>query len=427
MKKINHPELQESYYIETLDNGLQVIIFHKPEFVTTTAAIATPYGSCDFSQIDDNGNVIAFTPGIAHFLEHKMFESEKGDIMDIFSQLGASVNAFTSMTETVYYFSISSNEVKIPLELLLDFVQRLEISEESVEKEKGIIAEELKMYLQMPDIRLIFELLKNIYQNHPIQYDIGGSVDSIYRITKEDLINCHQINYHPSKMVLVISSPINPKYLLQIIVENQKAKSFPIVRNVKRFYTSEPLQCALNKNEIEMEVAQNKISLAFKINLAEIDLKKRLKTEWALKYLLDAHYSSMNPQYQSWIDEKKINDFFGYEVSIGEDFGFIIFYGEHEYTEIFVDFILESWKTIQDSIMNEEQLTRLKNRYFGQTIMLLNVMGEICFSYIRSAFAGVSFFDSVKLIQEIGLADVVTSYQLIDTENHTILKIMKKN
>jgi len=425
MEKVTNLNLQESYYIHQLENGLQIIIFHKPEFVTTTAAFATPYGALDFNQIDENGVQFLSPAGIAHFLEHKMFESEKGDIMTEFSALGANVNAFTSYTETVYYFSTSNEEIETPLTLLLDFVQKLEISEESVEKEKGIIAEELNMYLQLSDTRLIFETLKNMYHNHPLSVDIGGSVESIYEISKEYLTQCHQLNYHPSKMLLIVAGPTPPESIIEMVEKNQKTKVFKERVDIERLSIEEPFNCVKEFAEVEMEINQTKLSVSFKLNISEKDLMSRHKMEWALRFLLDIHFSPMSQRYQQWLDEKKINDYFGYEISIGKDFGFLIFYGEQEDEETFKQFIFDSWCSIKESLTTKEELSRLKRRYFGHSMMMFNQVGGICFSFIRTIFSGIDFFDSLSIIQEISMKDIQAVYDEVDLNNHTVLKISK--
>ena len=160
MKKTVEPRFDETFYSETLENGLKLIIWHKPLFTSTSCIFATPYGALDHCQKLEDGTIIEDPSGIAHFLEHKMFESEHGDVMNDFSEMGANVNAYTSYTETCYTFSTSQQDISKPLNLLLDFVQELNISDESVEKEKGIIIQELAMYQQMPDSRLFFETFK---------------------------------------------------------------------------------------------------------------------------------------------------------------------------------------------------------------------------------------------------------------------------
>lgn len=137
MKKIVNAQFDETWYTHTLDNGLNLIFWHKPDFVSAAVVFATPYGALDYRQIDKEGNHLDFPSGIAHFLEHKLFESDEGDVMDDFSRMGANVNAFTSYNETCYYFTTSHGDLKEPLNLLIDFVQDLRITEESVEKEKA--------------------------------------------------------------------------------------------------------------------------------------------------------------------------------------------------------------------------------------------------------------------------------------------------
>ena len=159
MKRIVNEHYQETYYTETLENGLRVILWQKENYERSFFMMATPLGAMDLQQTDQNGILYSYPAGIAHFLEHKMFEKKDRDVMNEFSSMGANVNAFTSYNETAYYFSTSS-DIERPLNLLLDFVQQLDITEASVEKEKGIIVSEFNMYLQMSDARLLMELYK---------------------------------------------------------------------------------------------------------------------------------------------------------------------------------------------------------------------------------------------------------------------------
>ena len=156
MKRITNERYQETYYTETLENGLRVVLWYKPGYARSLFMMATPLGAMDLIQEDAQGNTYSYPAGIAHFLEHKMFEKQDQDVMNEFSRMGANVNAFTSYNETAYYFS-TSGSIEGPLDLLLDFVQQLDISDASVEKEKGIIVSELNMYQQMSDSRLLME------------------------------------------------------------------------------------------------------------------------------------------------------------------------------------------------------------------------------------------------------------------------------
>ena len=216
MKTITNKRYGESYVEETLENGLHVVLWQKPDYEKSLFMMATPLGAMDMKQVDEHGRELHFPAGIAHFLEHKMFEMGDSDVMELFSRMGASVNAFTSYTETAYYFSTTS-DVKEPLNLLLDFVQELDISEESVEKEKGIIIQELHMYKEMSDSRLLMETFSSLYQQHPLRYDIGGDDESVNSITLQQLQDCYALNYHPASMILVgvskIPRPVQRRFL----------------------------------------------------------------------------------------------------------------------------------------------------------------------------------------------------------------------
>ena len=218
-----------------------------------------------------------------------MFEMGDIDVMELFSRMGASVNAFTSYTETAYYFSTTS-DVKEPLNLLLDFVQELDISEESVEKEKGIIIQELHMYKEMSDSRLLMETFSSLYQQHPLRYDIGGDDESVNSITLQQLQDCYAMNYHPASMILVGVSKEDPKKLLALIKENQKKKTFASISSVRRLAYTEPEQPARDSFSFTMDVSVPKLSYACKLQGME-DVYARTKAEWCIKIMLDAVFS----------------------------------------------------------------------------------------------------------------------------------------
>ncbi|MGN1054789.1 MAG: M16 family metallopeptidase, partial [Erysipelotrichaceae bacterium] len=174
MQRIDYPDFKETCFYEEMKNGLKVYVFHKPDFKSSYAAFGTPYGALDIHQ-KYHGKHYDFHPGIAHFLEHKVFEDEDGDVLSKFAELGASVNAFTSYTETVYHFSLTGEEnFREALEMLLDFVQKLNISHDSIEAEKPIIIQEVSMYEQQANTRLLNETYKSLFKNYPLINDIGG-------------------------------------------------------------------------------------------------------------------------------------------------------------------------------------------------------------------------------------------------------------
>ena len=211
MQKKYYQTINETLYHENMANGLNVYLLKKEGFSKTYGLFATNFGSVDTSFVPLNEAEMMKVPdGVAHFLEHKMFEMEDGDASDKFSLLGASTNAFTSSSRTAYLFSTGSNEMQCT-ELLLDFVQDLYLTEENVEKEKGIIGQEIKMYDDDPDWQNYFGAIQNLYHKHPFAIDIAGTVESVNATTKEQLETCYRTFYHQSNMVLFVCGQFNPE------------------------------------------------------------------------------------------------------------------------------------------------------------------------------------------------------------------------
>jgi predicted Zn-dependent peptidase len=222
------------------------------------------------------------------FLEHKMFEQASGeDVFQEFSRQGASANAFTSFTRTAYLFS-STGQVEKNLTTLLDFVQSPYFTEQNVEKEKGIIGQEIRMYDDNPDWRVYFGLFEAMYHHHPVKIDIAGTVESISKITKDLLYTCYETFYHPNNMVLFIVGPVDPEAIIRLVKENQQNKSFPDQPEIERFFPDEPEEVAEAFKEIELSVGISKCMFGFKEKADKVNVKGNefLKQEMATQIAL---------------------------------------------------------------------------------------------------------------------------------------------
>ena len=201
--------LGETLYEYDHASGLKVFFVHKPGYNKKTAMFGTNYGSIDnIFKVQGNEKTIRVPDGVAHFLEHKLFEQKDGNMLDKFSRLGSSPNAFTSFDQTVFYFSCT-DLFDENFKMLLDYVQHPWLTDENVEKEKGIIGQEIRMYEDNPDWRVFFNLLGCLYVNHPVKLEIAGSVESISKIDKELLYDCYNTFYTPSNMVVVAVGDLN--------------------------------------------------------------------------------------------------------------------------------------------------------------------------------------------------------------------------
>src|SRR5699024_802372 len=215
MNKHVYDHIEETVYSEKLANGLTVFLHPKKAMSKSYAIFSTDYGSIDqnFVPLGETEEV-SVPMGVAHFLEHKLFEKEDHDVFADFGKQGASPNAFTSFTETAYLFSCTNN-VKQNVETLIDFVQDPYFSEASVEKEKGIIGQEIKMYDDDPDWQSLMGTIKSLFREHPVKYDIAGTIESIKEITKDDLYTCYHTFYHPENMTFFLTGNFDPDEMMR--------------------------------------------------------------------------------------------------------------------------------------------------------------------------------------------------------------------
>jgi len=425
MEIVHFPEINESHYISSLENGLKVIIIQKKDYKSSSCFMAFPYGSLDIKQ-KINHEIQDYPSGIAHFLEHKLFENNNGlDIMETFSHLSANVNAFTSHTETVYYFNSSKKNIKKPLNLLLDFVQQLSITEQSVEKEKGIIIQELRMYMQMPEQRLMLETYQSLYEKHPIRLDIGGNEESVTSITKEILERCYALNYHPSNALLVCITSTSPQVVLDWVIENQSAKSFSTTHEIERIVESENKQVFRKHFEFEMDIQSSKMTYSFKLTDLSNDNKENLFNEWKYRLFLELIFSPMNPTYEVWMNDNRIHDYFGYDVELNNEYGFILFFGENEDEVDFKKLVNEGLKT--DITHFETYFELLKRRYFAQLLRQFDDQDDYALTLIRSKFSKLEITDSIQALKNIKFSDLLTVNDEILSLDTTFVKMNNKS
>lgn len=328
MNKITFDQLQEELYFKKMDNGLQVYILPKKGFNKTFATFTTKYGSIDDHFVPLGKTEYARVPdGIAHFLEHKLFEKEDGDVFQQFSRQGASANAFTSFTRTAYLFS-STSDVERNLETLIDFVQDPYFTEKTVEKEKGIIGQEITMYDDNPDWRLYFGLIENMYHNHPVKIDIAGTIKSIADITKDLLYECYNTFYHPSNMLLFIVGPVNPEEMMKQITENQAKKDYHAQSEIKRKIDEEPVSVAEKHKVLKMNVQTSKCLVGIKALNNRLSGEQMLKHELTINVLLDLLFGKSSENYNSLYSEGLIDETFSFDYTLENGFGFAMVGGD---------------------------------------------------------------------------------------------------
>lgn len=405
VQEIIFDQLQEKLYMEKLENGLSVYVLPKSGFHKTYATFTTKYGSIDNHFIPPNREEMQVPDGIAHFLEHKMFEEEEGDIFHEFSKYGASANAFTSFDRTAYLFS-STDHVERNITTLLNFVQNPYFTDENVEKEKGIIEQEIRMYQDNPDWRVYFGFISSLYHDHPVKIDIAGTVDSIYKITKEMLYTCYETFYHPSNMLLFVVGAVDPDSIFSLVRKNQEGKDYTYQPEIKRLFKSESEEVAIPKHEISLSVGVPKCMMGFKERHVGLQGDKMLKQEFVSSLFLDMVIGPSSNFYQELMDSGLIDDSFGSDYNLEKDYGFSVMGGNSKDPEQLVDKIQEHFKSIQNNGLNELDFERSRKKNIGAFLKSLNSPEFIANQFTRYQFNEMNLFHVIPMLEEITFADV---------------------
>ncbi|WP_449600942.1 EF-P 5-aminopentanol modification-associated protein YfmH [Paenibacillus sp. Marseille-Q9583] len=405
MEQIHYDRLQETIYHEVMDNELQVYVLPKPTFKKTYATFATKYGSVDNHFHVAGGEETTVPDGIAHFLEHKMFEEPEGDIFATFASNGASANAFTSFDQTVYLFSATEN-IETNLNTLVDFVQRPYFTDENVEKEKGIIGQEINMYADNPDWRVYFGLIEAMYSKHPVRIDIAGTVESISTITKETLYTCYNAFYHPSNMLLFVVGGVDPEKVFSLIRANQKGKTYGKQGEIKRIFEDEPEQVATKRLESKLAVSMPKIMFGFKEKVEDLTGEASLKRDLITKLMLDLLVGSSTALYQKLYDEELISDSFGHEFNSSPQYAFSAMGGDTKDPDLLLKRIKEEVDLILKSGFAEKDFERARKKKIGGYLRMLNSPESIAHEFTRYQFRGGDLFEVLPMYESITLAEV---------------------
>lgn len=419
MQSVTFDQLQETLYTKELANGLQVFILPKAGFNKTYATFTTKYGSIDNKFIPLGKEEAVHVPdGIAHFLEHKMFEHEEGDVFQDFSKQGASANAFTSFTRTAYLFSSTSN-VETNIKTLLDFVQHPYFTEETVEKEKGIIEQEINMYEDNPDWQNFFGLLEAMYESHPVRTDIAGTVESINKISKDDLYTCYETFYHPANMTMFVVGNVDPESMMQFISDNQDAKSFTNAEKPVRFFPEEKTEVNMQLKEIPMPVNIGKCLVGIKEKNPQLQGSQLLERELSVQILLELIFGQSSENYQRLYSTGLIDETFSFDYTAEEGFGFSVVGGDSENPGELAEEIKSTIQQFKNDPFPVEAFERIRKKKIGFFLRALNSPEFIANQFTRYRFNEMNLFDVIpqleKLTQET-LTEVMHDHFALGTQ-----------
>ncbi|MCI8778156.1 MAG: insulinase family protein [Bacilli bacterium] len=358
MKQKKFSGINLEVFSETLDNGLRVYVVPMKDKHNIHATFSTNFGSIinEFVPIGEN-KMIRVPDGVAHFLEHKLFEQKNGiDPFTFFGENGADANANTSYFKTTYLFS-GLKKFKENLNYLLDYVQEPYFTDENVEKEKGIIDQERSMYQDDPLWRMYEGSIYNLVNSHPIKFPIIGTKESIYDITKEDLYKCYNTFYHPSNMFVVVTGNVDPIETIKMIKENQSQKKFPAKPKIEIKKYKEDKNVAVKKQEIEMDINTSKVALSYKICIDNFQNYSLYEIYNYILYYFNIKIGQTSAIVEQLKKDNLIYDDFGFEINGIDNYLLINIFAEtHDPTKV----VNTLKKELNNKLISEEELERKK-------------------------------------------------------------------
>ena len=403
---------------ETLPNGLQVLLVHKPDYQRSLFLLGAIVGGFDINQNVD-GTLVHHKSGLAHYLEHQMFYLDGEDVSELFAGLQCSTNAYTSYTETAFYFSTTA-DVKQPLKLLFDFVENLDVTDKTIEKEKGIILSEYDMYQQSPEQRLFKETLVSLYKNHPMKVDVLGSKEDIQNMGMEDLKQFYELNYDPSKLCLVGITGKDTNEIMDWIKECQKDVKSKCDKEISRVFKEEPIE--VNRKEFvdTMDISQPFVCVGFKMKPCSTVVES-IEKDFAVNMWLDSLMGPLNPKFQEWLNHRIFTQFVGAEADFTTDHSYVLFYAQTTNPEAFIELVKEQVK--KKTISNEDYQS-LRAQAVANNLRGLNHFDGLANDLLRSHFENFDYMDSLDRIQKMSLEKVLSNLEDLDFSNVCVTKIL---
>lgn len=410
-------DIGESYVKATLNCGLKIYILEKPQYNSSYAIFGTKYGSID-TCFSVNGDTTTVPEGIAHFLEHKLFESEDGDAFSKYAKTGAYANAFTSFDRTCYLFSCSDKFYE-NLDILLSFVQSPYFTEETVKKEQGIIGQEIRMYDDSPGWRVTFNMLMAMYHNHPVRIDIAGTTDSIAKIDAELLYKCYNTFYNPANMFICIAGNIETEKVLTQIKTTLKK---PDAIEIERIMEEEPVEVVKNYVEQSFPVAQPMFCFGFKETMSKPE--RSVKQKVCTSILLEILAGDASPLYKKLINMGLINDEFSTEYFTGYGYSAVIFEGESDDPKAVAEEIKKEIARLKVEGIDKKLFTAVRAGMYGNAIRLFDSVEGIAMQMVDSAMTDSGVFDNIKFLKSVTIEDVYKRLQKLEDETSVLSVIL---
>ena len=400
MELREYPLLGENVYRQRLDNGLEILVDVRPEYGKQFAFYATRYGGMHLRLRSEDGHWVDTPAGVAHFLEHKMFDSEEGNVLQIMAANGAVDNAFTAAAITGYYFECTQG-FEENLRTLLSFVTTPYFTKESVDKEQGIIAQEIQMCLDDPDVEVYYQLMENMYHSHPVRVRVAGSQQSIAQITPKVLYRCHEAFYRPENMVLCVAGSVDPETVAKLARDMVPTRSGRLGQ--ADLGEREPAAVQAGYVEREMPVSVPVFELGVKGDPAPEG--QELRQQLVGELVCDVLFGSSAPLYTKLYEEGLINSSFGGDYESVPGCAYLMAGGESRDPKAVRNAVLAEAQRLCQEGIDPRLWSRLKKAAYGSMVRRLNSLEDTCIELAQNFFRGEDYLNFPQCFQSIEWED----------------------
>lgn len=427
MQIIENSKVKEKLYVEKLEDGLTVMIMPKANIQKKYMIWATNFGSIDNKFIAPNEKEETSIPdGVAHFLEHKMFEQENGtNSLDTLTALGVNANAYTSTDQTCYLFECTDNFYPA-MDELMNYVQNPYFTDQNVEKEKGIIGQEIKMYEDYPSWEVYMNAIRCMYKNNPITIDIAGSIESINKINKEVLYKCYNTFYHPSNMVMCFAGDFNPEDLIEEV--KKRLKNTEKHGEIKRIYPEEPEEIVQKEVTKQMEVSMPIFVIGIKDSFDNKNCSSDaiVKKHIAIEILLNMLIGKSSELYKDLYEKELITGEPYLEYEFSKQYAHIAITGQSNNPKKVLEELQEEIKNIKSKELNTDHFQRIKKTIFGNYVKEYDDVASICRMFIADYMKGINSFEYIENYKQVTPEYTKQVLEEVFNEEKTVLSIIKK-
>ena len=419
MKEFFYPTLDERQFKTVLPNGLTVLVQPRKGFSKKIAYFVTDFGSIH-TNFKMDGREMCVPDGVAHFLEHKLFDMPEGDVTEAFSAMGAIPNAFTSNDMTAYFFTCTEHFEEC-LELLLRFVSTPYFTEESVAKEQGIIAQEIGMNLDNPYYMCYVNLMEMMYRNHPVTVSVLGTEQTIAQITPQILRDCHRAFYNPSNMLLCVVGDVDAKAVADMAERVLGDAENPVVERQRHW--DEEMTCLDSYRESRMPVASPGFQMGFKCEPVPKG-EEGFRAEVVGAMALEALVGESSALYLKLYEEGIIDGSFGASFDTLESLAMVSMGGDAEKPEVIRDAVIAEAQRIAREGISHEDLQRLKRSFMGRRLRRLDNFDGLCYQLIACHLTGYDYLEFPKIYEKITENELCAFLSRVFTPERCAISVM---